>query len=87
MVGVTVEGGRITNSDIYRQQLAMDTDLRALAVKLAVLDVRNQGADTLHADHEARLRVLERFRLVWLGAATATSVVVSTSVQYLLTRR
>lgn len=41
------------------------------AGRIDALDKLNTLADQIHADHEGRLRVLERFRLVLIGVALA----------------
>lgn len=60
----------VTMADLWRELTGMRTDVNKALERLAVLDVRNATADTVHVDHEARLRMLERFKYTLLGAAT-----------------
>lgn len=47
---------------------AMRTDVAKALTHLELVEQRNQAADRVHADHEARLRLLERFRWTLGGA-------------------
>ena len=55
--------GAITSADLYRKM----EDLR---VNVTVALEKITAFDRLTADHEGRLRVLERFRFTLLGAAS-----------------
>lgn len=61
--------GTVTIADLYRELVGMRTDIGKALIKIEVLDIRNTDADRLHADHEARLRALERFRYTLAGVA------------------
>ena len=61
--------GTITVADLYREITGMRTDMAGITTKLAVTDAWTAQADRDHADYEARLRVLERFRFTLLGAS------------------
>lgn len=56
--------GAITTADLFRE-------LTAMTVKLAVIEAQGVTAANQRADHEARLRILERFRWTLFGAASA----------------
>jgi hypothetical protein len=56
--------GAITTADLYRE-------LSAMTVKLAVIEATTARAEQVYADHETRLRLLERFRWTVFGAASA----------------
>ena len=55
--------GAITTADLYRE-------LTSMTVKLAVIESQTTRAEHIDTDHESRLRALERFRWVWVGAAS-----------------
>jgi hypothetical protein len=61
--------GVITVADLYREMSGMRADVGRALERLTVVEVRNSAADTIHTDHEARIRVLERFRFTLMGAA------------------
>jgi hypothetical protein len=61
----------------YRELVGMRTDITRAVTRIEVIDSRNADSDKLHADHEGRLRTLERFRFTLLGAAVAASALVS----------
>ena len=48
----------------------MRADVMLALQKVAVFDTRFAASDAVHADVEARLRTLERFRFTLLGAAS-----------------
>jgi hypothetical protein len=45
----------VTMKDIYREVVRLVGHMQGI-------DTRNAAADAIHADHEARLRMLERWR-------------------------
>lgn len=71
--------GAVTTADLYREIVAMRTDITKALTRIEVIDARNTDADRLHADHEARLRILEAFRWKLTGivlfVSTAAGVV------------
>lgn len=64
-----LQPGNVTIADLYREMVGMRSDVVKALTRIEVLDVRNGEADRLHADHEARLRTLERFRYTLAGLA------------------
>lgn len=73
-----IPAGAVTTADLYRELVGMRQDVVRALERLAAVDARNVKADTTHADHEARLRSLERFRFTLLGAAAGCSALAST---------
>ena len=70
MSEATIPTGAVTTADLYRELIGMRTDVtKALT--------RQEIADKERADHEARIRALERFRYVLLGATVVVSAGVS----------
>jgi hypothetical protein len=69
--------GVVTVADLYRELVGMRADVSKALERIAVIDSRNIDADRLHADQEARLRTLERFRFTLLGATVGVSAIVS----------
>ena len=59
----------ITTADLYREVTGMRAEVGAALTRLAVIETRNGLADAAHADQEARIRALERFRYSLLGAS------------------
>lgn len=59
--------GAVTVADLYRELVGMRSDLSRVLAKQEATDLRNNNADQIHADVEARLRVLERFRYTLAG--------------------
>lgn len=47
-------------------------DILKISGKLDVISQRNQTADAIHADHETRLRMLERWRYAFPVSALAS---------------
>lgn len=80
------QSGIITAADLYREVTGVRTDLAAFAGRLAVVEVRNSAADGLHADHETRLRVLERFRFTLMGGAALAGSLAGWLSSWLLAR-
>lgn len=76
----------ITAQDIYAELMGLRVDARQIDRRLAVMEYRNQQDDTKAVDHESRLRTLEKFRWVLLGAVIATSAL-SGIVTTLITNR
>lgn len=68
-------GGEVTIADLFRVMSEMRTDVGKALERLAVIDMRNHNADGIHADHEARLRAVESFKMKAVGAATAAGIV------------
>lgn len=54
--------GTVTIADLFRVLTDMRSDIGKALEKLAVIDSRNQNADSVHADHESRLRALAETR-------------------------
>lgn len=65
--------GQVTIADLYRELVGIRGDVVRAMERVAVLDARNHDADTLHTDHEARIRILERFRYAVMGASVVVS--------------
>lgn len=59
--------GQVTVADLYRELVGMRADLSKVLTHQEAVDTRNQNADRIHADHEARLRMLEKFRYTLAG--------------------
>ncbi len=57
----------ITLGDLYREVVAMRSEVTGALLKLAVIESRNAEADRIHLDQEGRLRALERFRFTVAG--------------------
>ena len=51
--------GSVTIADLYRELLAMRTDVTQALSRLERVDERNHAAERVQDDHETRLRVLE----------------------------
>ncbi len=64
-----IPGGVITVKDLLDELKGLRGDLTRVLVHMESVDTRNQGADRVHADHEVRLRALERFRYTLAGLA------------------
>ena len=61
--------GNVTIGDLYRELVGMRADLSRVLAHQEATDLINRGAEQIHADHEARLRILERFRYTLMGVA------------------
>ena len=61
--------GSVTIGDLYRELVGMRSDLSRVLAHQEATDLINRGAEQIHADHEARLRALERFRFTLGGLA------------------
>lgn len=59
----------VTAKDLLDELKGLRQDLTRVLVHMESVDTRNANADRLHADYEARLRVLERFRYTLAGLA------------------
>ena len=59
----------ITLTLIYGEFKDMRADVMGALQKVAVFDARFASFDATNTDHEARLRVMERFRYTLMGAA------------------
>ena len=81
MTGTTDGRVEITIRDVYDAQQDSSRQLTAIGTQLATLttrvDTRLDSGQATMADHEARLRALERFRYTLLGAAVAASAISS----------
>jgi hypothetical protein len=62
--------GAVTTADLYRELVGIRTDMAKNLVRLEV----GAAVDT---DHETRIRQLERFRYLLLGATIVVSAAVS----------
>jgi len=65
--------GTVTIADLYRELVGMRSDLTRVLTHQEAIDTRNISADRIHADMEARLRVLERFRYTLVGVCVVLS--------------
>lgn len=61
-------------STIAKDLSAMRAEVAKALTHLEVVDTRNLAAEQLHADHETRLRLLERFRYTLAGMAVIGGV-------------
>ena len=62
--------GAVTTADLYRELVGMRTDMVRAVTRLEI-------ADGIDKDHESRIRALERFRYLLLGATIVVSAGVS----------
>ena len=69
MMGLFRGGSSSTNDDLYREIVGLRADVGRALTQIEVLQTRNTEADRIHADQEARLRILERFRYTLGGLA------------------
>ena len=75
--------GTVSIADLYRELVGMRSDLTRVLAHQEATDLINRGAEQVHADHEARLRALERFRFT-LGGLAIVGGAASGYVGYLL---
>lgn len=61
--------GSVTTADLYRELVGMRSDIVRALTRIEVIDARNAIVDKDTADHESRLRTLEKFRYTLLGVA------------------
>ena len=61
--------GSVTIADLYRELVGMRSDLTRVLAHQEATDLLNHNAEQIHADHETRLRMLERFRYTLAGLA------------------
>jgi hypothetical protein len=61
--------GGVTIGDLYRELVGMRSDLTRVLAHQEATDLINRSAEQIHADHETRLRALERFRYTLAGVA------------------
>jgi hypothetical protein len=61
--------GTVTIGDLYRELVGMRSDLTRVLAHQEATDLINRSADAIHADHETRIRMLERFRYTLAGLA------------------
>jgi hypothetical protein len=66
--------GAVTVADLYRELADLRTDMQQVITNLKVIKAT---APVQLADHEGRIRTLERFRFTLLGAAVVVSAIVS----------
>lgn len=66
--------GTVTVADLYRELVGMRGDITSALTKIEVINARDQDAARIDADHEARLRALERFRYALLGASSLVGI-------------
>jgi hypothetical protein len=66
----TIPGAFITVKDLYVELHGMREDFTRVLMHMEKIDTRNEVADRERSDHEARLRLLERFRYTLLGASS-----------------
>ena len=70
-----LQHGQVTIGDLYREIIAMRTDIARALIRIEVLDTRTGGAETARQDHEIRLRVLEAFKWKLTGIALCVAIV------------
>lgn len=51
---------QVTAADLYRELVGMRSDLGRVLTHQEAVDVRNKNADSIHIDHESRIRLLEQ---------------------------
>ena len=78
--------GQVTIGDLYRELVGMRGDLTRSLTKLEVIESRNTDADRLHADHETRIRQLEKFKWQIIGALILASAL-GAYIGYLVGRK
>ena len=61
--------GNVTIGDLYRELVGMRSDLTRVLAHQEATDLLHRNAEQISADHEARLRMLERFRYTLMGVA------------------
>lgn len=66
--------GAVTVADLYRELSGLRNDIQQALTTLKVIEAT---APAQLADHESRIRALERFRFSLLGAAVTISATVS----------
>jgi hypothetical protein len=80
----------ITLRDVWEAQHDSAVQLSAISTQLASLTTRVDGrldtAQQTTTDHEARLRLLEKFRYTLMGAVVALQVLAGTA-EYLFTHK
>ena len=80
----------ITLRDVWDAQHASTVQLTAIGVQLATLTTRVDGrldaGQLVATDHEARLRLLEKFRYTLIGAVVALQALAATA-EYLFTHK
>lgn len=64
--------GNIGIADVYRVVTDLQTTMQKVLVHMERVDTRNEFADRMHDDFEARLRVLETADPVQQGVALGT---------------
>lgn len=67
--------GAITIADLYHELVGMRSDLTRVLAHQEATDLINVQAALVHADHETRLRLLERFRYTLAGLAVVGGAV------------
>jgi len=75
--------GAVTIGDLYRELVGMRSDLARVLAHQEATDLINRGSEQVHADHESRLRALEKFRFT-LGGLAVVGGAASGYVGYLL---
>lgn len=78
-----LQTGGVTVGDLYRVLVDMQGTMSRLTAHIERIDGRNTTADQLHSDHEARLRVLERFRYTLGGLAVFGGLVAGIVGEYI----
>jgi hypothetical protein len=67
--------GSITVKDLYVELQGMRSDLVRAVTHMERIDARGEVAANELADHETRLRALERFRWSLMGAAASAGAI------------
>lgn len=79
--------GSVTTADLYRELVGLRTDITRTLERLAVIDHRSQNSDSIHSDHEQRLRAVEAFRWKMAGAAIALGGTAGAVASWVFSRR
>lgn len=61
-------------ADLYRELIGMRADVAQALTKIELNNARLVDVARVDADHEARLRTLERFRYALLGASSLVGI-------------
>lgn len=64
-----LQAGTVTVADLYRELVGMRHDVTAALTRIEVIDAARPSLDKQLADHEQRMRALERFRFTVAGVS------------------
>jgi len=75
--------GQVTTADLYRELVGLRGDVSKVLIRQERVELVNQLADQIHADHENRIRALETARAKLVGACLAGSAVMGTAAGWI----